>query len=265
MREELARNGNKADLVARLQEDDKKKAGTEAQTAEDEIDYSDDDVAITTKNPEPAAEPEKPEAAQADAPAETEKGTEAPSTEGATAEGANGEAASADDAAVENFALNLPPTLAEDEVKKRADRAKRFGLVDDDDERKKSDRAKRFGIDNSTLAKSLDSALPDRPSSAVALVKMTEVMATRDKATTLATATVGATGVMDAVVAAETTTVGTTTVGATVADVPRVPLSSLIHRRRPRRRLVRRGSGRAKPYDPRPFLEVTIAHPLGSD
>lgn len=131
--------------------------------AEDEIDYSDDDVAITTKNPEPAAEPEKPEAAQASVPAEAEKEAEAPSTEGAIAEGANGEAASADDAAAEKFALNLPPTLAEDEVKKRADRAKRFGLVEDDDERKKADRAKRFGIDNSALAKSLDSALPDRP------------------------------------------------------------------------------------------------------
>ncbi|PKS11030.1 hypothetical protein jhhlp_002790 [Lomentospora prolificans] len=160
--------GNKADLVARLQEDDKKKVASEAQPAEDEIDYSDDDVAITTKHPEPAIEAEKPQTAKADAPVESVKEAEASNADAAVpAESANGEVNAetipADDAAAEKFALNLPPTSAEDEAKKRAERAKRFGLVEDDEERKKADRAKKFGIDTSSLAKSLDSALPDRP------------------------------------------------------------------------------------------------------
>ncbi|KEZ46666.1 hypothetical protein SAPIO_CDS0501 [Scedosporium apiospermum] len=166
--------GNKADLVARLQENDKKTA-PEAQSAEDEIDYSDDDVAITTKKNEATTEAEKPDVAETEAaPAEVAKEgeaadavTDSPAT--VTGAAANGEAsadapaAAEDEAAAEKFALNLPPTSAEDEAKKREERAKRFGLVEDDDERKKADRAKRFGIDSSSLATSLDSALPDRP------------------------------------------------------------------------------------------------------
>lgn len=61
------------------------------------------------------------------------------------------------------FALNLPATTTDEETRKRAERAKRFGVTEDTDAQKKADRAKRFGIDESALAKSLDSALPERP------------------------------------------------------------------------------------------------------
>lgn len=62
----------------------------------------------------------------------------------------------------ENYALGLSATAAEAEAKKRADRAKRFGIQEDDDAVKKADRAKRFGIDEKELATGLDSALPER-------------------------------------------------------------------------------------------------------
>lgn len=62
-----------------------------------------------------------------------------------------------------NYALGLSSTEAEAEAKKRADRAKRFGIEEDEDAKKRAERAERFGIDEKDLAKGLDSALPERP------------------------------------------------------------------------------------------------------
>lgn len=57
----------------------------------------------------------------------------------------------------------MTSTVADEEAKKRADRAKRFGIEEDEDAKKRADRASRFGIDEKELASGLDSALPERP------------------------------------------------------------------------------------------------------
>jgi SAP domain-containing ribonucleoprotein len=183
----LAQTGNKADLIARLQENDKK-AATEADapgtlspcdsprvrddraqpnapiptihhtdavtadTKEDEISYSDDEAPA-----EPAAPVEAPvtEAPVVEAPAATEPVQEATEEKPVETEEKPAEPA-------QSYAIGLASTAADDEAKKRADRAKRFGLEEDDDAVKRADRAKRFGLDEKELASSLDSALPER-------------------------------------------------------------------------------------------------------
>lgn len=62
----------------------------------------------------------------------------------------------------QNFAIGLSSTAADEEAKKRADRAKRFGIEEDDDTKKRAERAKRFGIDDKELATGLDAALPEK-------------------------------------------------------------------------------------------------------
>ncbi|KAH6889892.1 hypothetical protein B0T10DRAFT_42496 [Thelonectria olida] len=151
----LAQTGNKADLIARLQENDKKaatEADAPADTKEDEISYSDDEVPA-----EPAAPVEAPvtEAPVQEAPVATEPAQEATEEKPAETEEKPAEPA-------QSYAIGLASTAVDDEAKKRADRAKRFGLEQDDDAVKRADRAKRFGLDEKELASSLDSALPER-------------------------------------------------------------------------------------------------------
>ncbi|KAK5995903.1 hypothetical protein PT974_04321 [Cladobotryum mycophilum] len=166
----LPQTGNKADLIARLQEDDKKNASPSAageedkeedkpaETKEDEITYSDDELASKPKAAETS--PEKP--ADEAAPEESAEAAEKPAEEASSEKPE--EAKDADEPeAGPSFALGLSSTAAEDEIKKRADRAKRFGLEVDDETQKLTDRAKRFGIDDKELATGLDSALPERP------------------------------------------------------------------------------------------------------
>ena len=62
-----------------------------------------------------------------------------------------------------SFTMGLSSTAADEEAKKRTDRAKRFGLEEDDDAKKRAERASRFGLDDKELASGLDSALPERP------------------------------------------------------------------------------------------------------
>ncbi|KAI1458926.1 hypothetical protein F4805DRAFT_456317 [Annulohypoxylon moriforme] len=159
--------GNKADLIARLQEHDKSKAEPPREN-EDEIDYSDDDVPATTKSTEPvkAVEPtpasaEKPSESSAN---ETAKETTEPATvadnpteaEATAEETANAEAPKAD------FSAHLPASDADEEARKRAERAKRFGIVENEEDKKKNARVERFGVDQSSLASGLDSALPEK-------------------------------------------------------------------------------------------------------
>lgn len=59
--------------------------------------------------------------------------------------------------------MGLGSSAVDEETRKRAERAKRFGIEEDDDAKKRADRAERFGIDEKDLAKGLDSALPSRP------------------------------------------------------------------------------------------------------
>lgn len=61
-----------------------------------------------------------------------------------------------------SFAIGLASTAADEEVKKRAERAKRFGLEEDADATKRAERARRFGLDEKAIASGLDSALPER-------------------------------------------------------------------------------------------------------
>ncbi|KAJ4414397.1 hypothetical protein N0V82_007958 [Gnomoniopsis sp. IMI 355080] len=192
----LPQSGNKADLIARLQEHDKNKKLTktpdEPGQAEDVIDWDDDDtktapVATTNDDSKPApapaavpapaaAEKETPAtAAPAPAPAKAESANPAPAAE-AQAEVASGtepnqngdEAANKTDtekpAETASFAAGLSATDLEKEKKKRAERALRFGIQVDEnsDESKKVERAQRFGIEASAVPKGLDEALPER-------------------------------------------------------------------------------------------------------
>ncbi|RBA13810.1 hypothetical protein FPRO05_02603 [Fusarium proliferatum] len=155
----LPQTGNKADLIARLQENDRTSETVEkpAENKEDEISYSDD---------------EAPAAPAAAAPvAASEPVTEVPSTEAAPAEAAKAEETTAEKPAEtaeapaepeKSYAIGLQSTAADDEAKKRAERAKRFGIEEDEDAKKRADRAKRFGLDEKELATTLDSALPER-------------------------------------------------------------------------------------------------------
>ncbi|KAI1477557.1 hypothetical protein F4774DRAFT_192563 [Daldinia eschscholtzii] len=163
--------GNKADLIARLQDHDKAQKPAPVRENEDEIDYSDDDVpatskpaeaAVTTESVEPTpapveekpAEPSEPVTSAPDAAATTEK-----PADDATKEPEKPEAPK------EDFSAHLPASNADEEARKRAARAKRFGVVENDEDKKKAERAERFGVEPSTVVKGLDEALPEkRPS-----------------------------------------------------------------------------------------------------
>ncbi|KAI0834744.1 hypothetical protein F5Y06DRAFT_151083 [Hypoxylon sp. FL0890] len=167
--------GNKADLIARLQEHDKSKDPAPARENEDEIDYSDDEVPTTTKPAEPAkpvesAEPIEPAPAPAEEkpaePSEPVKDETAPAAAAekpaeAATEAAADEATKAE-APKQDFSAHLPASKADEEARKRAERAKRFGIVENDEEKKKAARAERFGVDQSSLTTGLDAALPEK-------------------------------------------------------------------------------------------------------
>ncbi|KAG7417073.1 Uncharacterized protein Forpe1208_v004026 [Fusarium oxysporum f. sp. rapae] len=147
----LPQTGNKADLIARLQENDRTSETAEkpAENKEDEISYSDDEApaapaaAAPVATSEPVAEVPATEAEEttAEKPAETAEAPAEPE---------------------KSYAIGLQSTAADDEAKKRAERAKRFGIEEDEDAKKRADRAKRFGLDEKELATTLDSALPER-------------------------------------------------------------------------------------------------------
>ncbi|KAK4082201.1 uncharacterized protein Triagg1_2013 [Trichoderma aggressivum f. europaeum] len=165
----LPQTGNKADLIARLQEDDKKNAtasATEAdkpvESKEDEINYSDDEPAAASKpEKEQAAKPaEKPAAEPAAAAAPADEDEAKPAEE-------SGDKPAAEEAEAKepapSFAIGLSSTTADEELRKRVERAKRFGTELDDETKRLAERAKRFGVDDKELATGLDSALPERP------------------------------------------------------------------------------------------------------
>ncbi|KAM0302719.1 hypothetical protein ACHAPM_004721 [Fusarium culmorum] len=155
----LPQTGNKADLIARLQENDKQ-SETEAKPAEnkeDEISYSDDEAPAA-----PAAAAPVTSAPVADAPAAEAAPAEPTNAEEPAAVEAPAETAEAPAEPEKSYAIGLSSTAADDEAKKRAERAKRFGIEEDEDAIKRADRAKRFGLDEKELATTLDSALPER-------------------------------------------------------------------------------------------------------
>lgn len=162
----LPQTGNKTELIARLTENDKaadapaeSKAEEPAkpeESKEDEITYSDDEA--------PASKP-------AEAPAPETASATAPAPESTTEAAAPAPDASAEQPADEpkpepvSYAAGLADTAAADEAKKRADRAKRFGIEETDEEaKKKAERAERFGGQgDEEIIGGLDSALPERP------------------------------------------------------------------------------------------------------
>ncbi|KAI1166337.1 hypothetical protein F5B18DRAFT_667685 [Nemania serpens] len=170
---QLPVTGNKADLIARLQEHDKAKeepkpaaAAAPVSAEEDPIDYSDDDVPAS--KPVPAAEPapveEKPAAAATDPAPEAPGPSSADKPAETTTDDAKPAEAEEEAAPTTDFSAHLPASSVDDETRKRAERAKRFGVVEepDEDAKKKADRAQRFGVDQAGLVSGLDSALPEK-------------------------------------------------------------------------------------------------------
>ncbi|KAI1375100.1 hypothetical protein F4677DRAFT_446607 [Hypoxylon crocopeplum] len=159
--------GNKADLIARLQEHDKSKGSAPVRETEDEIDYSDDEVPTATAKPVEPVEPAEPAEPAEAIPAPAEEKPVEPSepvkgaADSATATDKPEEAAEAE-VPKEDFSAHLPASNADEEARKRADRAKRFGIVETQEDPKKAQRAERFGVDQSTLVKGLDAALPEK-------------------------------------------------------------------------------------------------------
>lgn len=158
--------------------------------AEDVIDWDDDDTKIAsaaTKKDEPKAAAPAAATAKTDtpaapssAPAEAEPAKAAPAP---AAEASSVEAEKQDDAPTapaeadaaapiekepaepsQSFAIGLDASNADEELKKREARAKRFGITTDADseEAKKLERAKKFGTDTAAVVKGLDAALPER-------------------------------------------------------------------------------------------------------
>ncbi|KAL4897994.1 hypothetical protein BDV59DRAFT_169053 [Aspergillus ambiguus] len=168
----LPHTGKKAEMVARLQEADNKAKSdapaapaTKTDNAEDVIDWEDDDVpaaeTVTAKAPAGTTAPatttdakaatapatqQEPNAAAADesktesqtavAPQESTEGTATVSTE--------------EQKPAPNYAMGLPITEMEEELKKRKARAEKFGITDEskaaiEEAERKLERAKRFG------------------------------------------------------------------------------------------------------------------------
>jgi len=178
-------SGNKADLIARLQENDSKPTGAARSApaaADDEIDWDEDEAKATT---EPAAaaiaaggqgqiaNPVAVPNQKVDVdPATT---TDLKVTGGESIRvAADGVVASSGTTTAEtapaleaapkpDFSIGIQQTDAEKEAEKRAARAKRFGITEDDEEmKKKQERAQKFGIDQKPVVKGLDDALPER-------------------------------------------------------------------------------------------------------
>ncbi|KAL4800745.1 hypothetical protein BDV19DRAFT_383762 [Aspergillus venezuelensis] len=173
----LPHTGKKAEMVARLEENDAAAPPAAAtENAEDVIDWEDDEVPTTASNTKPAETAPAPAPA---APAAAEPVQEAPKTEektegpeaAATKESTEQQPASEEKPAP-NFSIGLSVTDLEEELKKRKARAEKFGITEDsqaaiDAAEKKLERAKRFGTagEEETNAQSvgrLDKALPER-------------------------------------------------------------------------------------------------------
>lgn len=157
----LPHSGKKAELVARLQEDDKNKSedpataqasSTKPSATEDEIDWDDDAAPASTETKivepiteqsaptttEPVATGEPQDAAQTTEPVETEK-------------------------TPVDFSIGLEAISLDEEIEKRKARAAKFGIQETDplaDEAlKKLERAKKFG--EQAGPRGLNEALPD--------------------------------------------------------------------------------------------------------
>ncbi|KAL2793977.1 hypothetical protein BJX66DRAFT_215179 [Aspergillus keveii] len=173
----LPHTGKKAEMVARLQEDDTKSASAPA-AAEDVIDWEDDEVAAEGAAPAKPAETTAPVEESAPAVEET-KAEDAPAAD-ASQEGSEGTItgtaepeAQHEEKPAPNYSIGLSVTDLEEELKKRKARAEKFGITEEskaaiDDAEKKLERAKRFGAEtvseptDAAAISRLDQALPER-------------------------------------------------------------------------------------------------------
>lgn len=191
----LPHTGKKADLVARLQQDDEKKAApasnSNAGAAEDVIDWDDE---IPAEKPateaganaiaaggkdavaNPVAVPNQKLDTDAD-PATADDLTVESTGAAATVTGQPDETATEDEkkGAVVDFSQGLAASELEEELRKRKARAAKFGIVEDTETalkeaEKQMERAKRFGTGAGAEAttgvgvRGLDEALPNEPS-----------------------------------------------------------------------------------------------------
>lgn len=195
----LPHTGKKAEMVARLQEDDNKSQSAapaaKADNAEDVIDWEDDDVPAAEKpsteagaaaiaaggqgavaNPTavPNQQQDTDPATTDDLKVESQGATASDAQEGqktATAEAPEtAETAQAEKKPAPNYSIGLSVTDMEEELKKRKARAEKFGITEDskaaiEEAERKLERAKRFGAapEEETVTagvSKLDQALP---------------------------------------------------------------------------------------------------------
>ncbi|QDS70925.1 hypothetical protein FKW77_006672 [Venturia effusa] len=183
----LPHTGKKADMVARLQENDKASQSAPAPAAnEDEIDWDDDaaPAEIAPAPPAPAAvesvgEGNNPAAVPNQAPAIDPSTTNdlavaPPASTEAVAPAENGDAKATEGPAVVeekkeevDYSMGLENTDLEAEIAKRKRRAAKFGIKEGEEAPealeaiKKLERAKKFNESDVVINK-LDGALPDR-------------------------------------------------------------------------------------------------------
>jgi SAP domain-containing ribonucleoprotein len=162
----LPHTGKKAEMVARLQEDDTQKPSA---ANEDEIDW--DDETAEAKETTSSAPAQAAPTTASDAPEQsttTAAVAAAPAADQADASTevqAEESDATAQQPAEEHkepvdFSVGLASTTIDEELEKRKARAKRFGLPEDDETTKALERAKKFG--ESGGPKGLNEALPER-------------------------------------------------------------------------------------------------------
>ncbi|RKF64131.1 Uncharacterized protein C31H12.03c [Erysiphe neolycopersici] len=166
-------SGNKAELVSRLQEDDKKSGANNA--GEDEIDWEEDDkIASTTPaiatttiiTPAKTKESEEDSSiTKIDNQPVTTQITQTQDTSKDTSKDTNGSEKPVDaERSDGNFSLGLGNSDTILEAEKRAARAKRFGKPQSEEAVKMAERAKKFRLPSSKdeVIQNLDTALPER-------------------------------------------------------------------------------------------------------
>ncbi len=189
----LPHTGKKAELVARLQQDDTEKASTSkpavestptsakapskapastsASKAEDEIDWEDDAAAATTDAGAAAiaaggqTQPLNPTAVPNQA-VDTDPSKTSDLKVKSPAEDTKATTSAEPEKPAQDFTAGVQATSLDEELAKRKKRAARFGITEtDEDALKAIERAKRFGAGTEgekSAVKGLDEALPER-------------------------------------------------------------------------------------------------------